>query len=218
MYEVDWYAGWETAPKANYGDPEMRFDMWEWAKWKHPRTTQFLNHLIAIDFADRYDALCLAHSKRGEKVLAPVRHEAIQNVGRPMYWSRLWHRYLWREAWREPSGLPEYVAIGLDIRINARVELELLFVTPDGHLSGPFHRYLKQIRGMTKPDYKHNNPAPRVGSFDELPAILTECLALYDDIANALKGDTWWELKPKPWLYDKSVRHLYENPEEKKAA
>lgn len=214
---MDPYAEW-TTPKAVYGDPEMRFDMWEWSRWKHPRTTQFLDHLISVDFADRYDALCRAHPVRGEKVPVPLRTEAIKNVGRPMYWSRPMRRYMWREGWRVPSSLPKYCAIGLDVRIEQRVELELLFVTPDGHLSGPFHRYLKQIRQLTTPHYKHNNPAPRISTPEELPAILAESLALYDDIANALRADTWWEWVPKPWLYDKSVRHLYEKKDEAKEA
>ena len=181
----------------------MKIDMWEWSRWKHPRTAQFLDHLMNIDFADRYDALCHRHLDRGIKVPSAVRKAAIANLDRPMYWSKIWRRYMWREAWRIPSHLPKYAAIGLDIKIDERVELELVFTTADGIFTGPFARYLKQIRKIANPDYTHNHPAPRVSSAEELPIILAESLALYDDIARSLKSDSWWEFTPKPWLNDK---------------
>lgn len=188
----------------------MKFDMWEWSRWKHPRTAQFLQHLVSIGFAPRYEALCKAHLRLSKKPPVAVREEAFRNIGRPMYYSKLSHRYLWREAWRVPSGLPKYASIGLDVRITERVELELVFATPDGHLSAPFTRYLKQIRQMEKPDYKHANPAPRIGSFEELPIILAESLTLYDDIARSLKADSWWELSPKPWAQEKPAEVPYQ--------
>jgi hypothetical protein len=184
----------------------MKIDMWEWSRWKHPRTAQFLDHLVKLDFADRYDALCRRHLTRGIMMPVAARKAAIASLDRPMYWSKVWRRYMWREAWRVPSGLPKYVAIGLDIKIDDRVELELVFCTPDGAFAGPFTRYLKQIRKMTNPEYSHNNPAPRVSSAEELPIILAESLELYDDIAKSLKSDSWWEFTPKPWLYDKAAQ------------
>lgn len=188
------------------GERGMKIDMWEWSRWKHPRTPQFLDHLVKLNFADRYDALCRNHLVPGVKLPMAVRRAAIANVGRPMYWSKVWRRYMWREAWRIPSGLPKFAAIGLDIKIDERVELELIFSTPEGTFAGPFPRYVKQIRKMANPDYWHNNPAPRVCSAEVLPIILAESLALYDDIAKSLKSDSWWEFTPKPWLYDKAVQ------------
>lgn len=188
----------------------MKIDSLERSRWKHPRTAQFLQHLASIQFADRYDALCRAHAQIAVAPSAPVQRAAMRKMGRPICYSNRWGRYQWREAWRVPSRLPKYSAIGLDIRITERVELELLFATPDGHLSGPFPRFLQQLRRLEKPDYKHVNPAPRIGAAAELPIIVAESLALYDDIARSLKGDSWWELTPRPRLQEAPAEPPYE--------
>ena len=99
-----------------------------------------------------------------------------------------------------PSRLPKYAAIGLDLSIDTRIELDLVFVTPEGHLSGPFARFFKQVRRMADPGFEPHDRAPLVGHAGELTTILEQCFALYDGIANTLKDDTWWDLTPKPWL------------------
>lgn len=186
----------------------MKADMWEWSRWKHPRTTQLLEHLIAVDFADRFDALCRAHPVAGPAVPFDMQAGAVASLSREIYWSRVTHRFTWREAWRPRSRLPEFTAIGLDIHIDSRVELELVFATPEGHLSGPFPRFSRQLRQMRDPDYEHDDPAPCIAMPDDLPRILEQGMLLYDDLARSLVGDSWWELAPKPWIVASPVEDI----------
>lgn len=183
--------------------PEMKekrrvWDSWELTKWRHPRTKQFLDHLIRIDFADRYDALCAAHPVRGDIVPKGACADAMTAMNRGIRWSKRLNRHQYRER----TGVPRWCGLGLDFSVDARVNIELLWVTPEGPFCGPFHRYVKQIRQLTNPDYRHKavRPAPRVGSLEELPAILAGTFAIFDDMARVFKNDVWFVPQPKEWL------------------
>ncbi|MBX3234030.1 MAG: hypothetical protein KIT84_33030 [Labilithrix sp.] len=161
-------------------------------KYRHPEQAQFDECLRAVDFAPRYDALCAAHPKRGPEVPVGARMPALQGTGRRWYYNRQFKFY----ALRERERLPKYCGLGLDLRIDARVETALLFSTPDGHLSAPLAKLARNMHRFTEPGFVYRpaaHPAPRIGSLEELPAILTDCLALYDLLAEAIRaaGD-WW--------------------------
>jgi hypothetical protein len=76
-----------------------------------------------------------------------------------------------------------------------------MFGTPDGHLGGPFPRLARQVHYLRNPDFAYANPpnpAPRIGTLDELPVILSEAFELYDDLVLAIKQHEWWPAMPKP--------------------
>lgn len=159
-------------------------------KYRHPDLDQFQAKMKAIDFCARFDALCAAHPNRGPEVPVASRQAALEGTGRR--W--VFHRFGRYWAFRERERYPKHCGLGLDLRIDARVELALLFATPRGYFSAPFARIARDLRRLDEPGfvYKPAHPAPRIGTADELPAILTESIALYDLVADAIRSVPWW--------------------------
>jgi hypothetical protein len=107
---------------------------------------------------------------------------------------RAW-KYTRREsffAFREESP-PDGCELGLNATLRFGVELILVCRTPHGHLGSTFAVMAHGVMKQGDPEHRHDPPypTPKFGTAEELRTVLGEGLALYEEIARAIRRETW---------------------------
>lgn len=156
---------------------------------EHPDRTRFLKIASKLDFADRYYSFCRDHATAGPDLPAPLQMEALAATGRAWRHHKRDRFFSWKDA-----ASPEGCSLGLKLSLEySSVEWILAFATPSGGLGFGFATLSLGIKWLTNKGYEHLPPYPRpcFADLGELATVLTEGFALYEDLAAAIRSETW---------------------------
>jgi hypothetical protein len=146
--------------------------------------------LAAMDFADRYYAMCEAHSKRGPEMPLQRQRVALAKTGRAFTYDKR-EKFFAHKDPDAPKGRRLGVHVALEL---AMVELVLVFETKNGHIAGPFASLARKVKMLSIPGYKHSPPYPKMdfASQAALDKALAAGLALYDDVKAVILAEPGW--------------------------
>lgn len=142
-----------------------------------------------IAFAERYYEYCDRHLVSGHELPVPLQEKALEETGWLFRYQRKGKYFKWMD--RQAEGYPP-LGLNVDLRM-ASVEWILNVETPAGGLGGTFAGMALRARRLTTPGYQHDPPYPTpcFANMNELAVVLTEGFALYEDLAAAIRAETW---------------------------
>ena len=149
-----------------------------------------LDALAKIDFADRYYALCAAHSKDGPDAPLSTQQKAVAKLDRPFKFMKGEKFFKLREKTSDKS------EVGLHLALEVGVEA-ILVCKPTGgkHVGTTFAAMAMDLKRREVPEYLHSPPypTPKYKNATELSKAIDEVLGLYDEMKVALAEEGLWK-------------------------
>ena len=157
---------------------------------RHPAYRELCELMRKLDFAERYYTYCSSHSKKNcPDIPLALQTKALDETGRTFRYDKREKFFSWRD-----SNAPKGCELGLNLSLrDAQANWILVLKTPSGHLGEQFSAIAEGVKRLADPRYQHEPrfPTPDIANATELRTIITEGLALYDDIATALRSKAW---------------------------
>lgn len=157
---------------------------------RHPAHRKFCDLLRELDFADRYYAYCAKHSKKNcPDIPLALQTKALEETGRTFRYDKREKFFAWRD-----SDTPKDCELGVNLSLTyAQANWILVLKTPSGHLGGQFSEMALDVKHLVDPRYQHEPrfPTPDIANEKELHSVLAEGIALYEDVAKALRAVRW---------------------------
>jgi hypothetical protein len=146
--------------------------------------SQLIESLSAINFADRYYAICAKFARSGPALPADQQCELMEGLERNFVYNKREKFFACHTA------LSPDLDVGLNVNLrDSALELVLVVMVSPTRLGGPFSELAEAVKLLTAPDYRHNPPYPLVKYANQAEArdALVASLELYDAARTALQ-------------------------------
>jgi hypothetical protein len=146
--------------------------------------SQLIESLSAINFADRYYAICTKFAHSGPALPVDQQRALVDGLERDFVYNKREKFFTCHTA------LSADLDVGLNVNLrDSALELVLAITASSTRLGGPFSELAEAVKLLTAPDYRHTPPYPLVkyANLAEARDALVAALELYDAARTALQ-------------------------------